>query len=134
MCFDDRKSIREMPADVPEGGCGLEHLSDEIVAKELQLATERYREGKYGKSVGDGPKVGEVRFQVFNLRADRFMEHAAADFSATGFLVSSSLLISAMLHPPSAAPATDGVAMVNSLIASSMASRCLAESNGDDAP
>ena len=45
----------------------LQHLSDEIVAKELQLATERYREGKYGKSVGDGPKVGDVRFQVFNL-------------------------------------------------------------------
>ena len=39
--FDDRKSIREMTVDVPEGGCGLEHLSDEIVAKELQLAAER---------------------------------------------------------------------------------------------
>ena len=65
--FDDRKSIREMTVDVPEGGCGLEHLSDEIVAKELQLAAERYREGEDGKSVGNGPKVRDVRFQVFNL-------------------------------------------------------------------
>ena len=64
------------------------------------------------------------------------MEHAAA---AAGLLVSSSLLMSAMLHPPSAAPApplptTDGVAMADSSIVSSMTSRWSAESNGDDAP
>ena len=32
---------RGMPADGPESGRGLENLSDEIVAKELQLAAER---------------------------------------------------------------------------------------------
>ena len=58
---------REMPADGHESGRGLENLSDEIVAKELQLAAERQREGEDGKSVGNGPKVRDVRFQVFNL-------------------------------------------------------------------
>ena len=61
------------------------------------------------------------------------MKHAAADFSVTGFLVSSSLM-SAMLHPSFAVPTTDGVVMVDSSIVSSTASRCLSESNGDDAP
>ena len=36
-----RQIDREMPADGHESGRGLENLSDEIVAKELQLAAER---------------------------------------------------------------------------------------------